>query len=242
MFRNPALWRKVPVIVTCSLLLAITASCRDKQLPPTTPAAESKDEFPPSPPVPAYPQSVGASLPYEDSTGSFDENLGLRTFMLPLANGQSLHLTAAYLSQMQDRHDPSDRTFALADLNAGFTSIYAVETAAGTHWRKALVQVGEFSQDYCGDIEIVHYLESAKVSAISFGDRVLTDEILSEAHCPVKQDYIQDEHTPIAPGTDPFGDFCKARSECLVKYLSQPEKADKLRKSLPQALLDVHLD
>ncbi|MDP5240073.1 hypothetical protein Q9Q94_11055 [Uliginosibacterium sp. 31-16] len=233
--------KKTPFRLLLAGLLAagLTAACKNTE----TPAAPPEDpvDAAVAEPVRHYPGLVGASHPQSDGS-SIDDTVSFREFKIPISPGESTALTAAYLNELDGRPDADSRITVLADLNAAFSSAFTLKLAPGKHWHAVSVHVGDFAQDYCGEISVVHHFETPTLAATHIDNSALAYELLSDANCPVKSDFGLTDDTPIKPGTDPFGDFCKARDKCLKAYFSDPAHIDRLRNSIPQALLDLHLE
>ena len=175
---------------------------------------------------------MGAPLAYEDMPcAGVDGRSSNRLFHIPGPDGTSLALASANLEDplwQRDAQAEASLITRLTDLNAGFTSAVVVDLPAPPHWGRVRLHIGDFAQDYCGEISAVHSFQRGRVFAIVEAN---TYELaLRESDCPMSwQEHPRQTVDPSEPGEDRFGAFCQARAQCLARYCAELDHQLKLR-------------
>jgi hypothetical protein len=172
------------------------------QAPPPA-AAQAPEE--PARPVHRYPHLVDNNAPYEDDE-SIDGSVPLRSFRLKLGDeGEPSTVQAAYRSYLRDY--AADEVTVMADQDAAFSEAYSVELPAPRPGVQLRMHVGDFAQDYCGEVEVVYTMKTDAVIALLQGDTEAQTELLADAPCEMERN--DDE------------DFCEKRLQCLHAYLGK---------------------
>ena len=227
------------LIVVCALILVGAAYWFDRAVPETVAEAQAveettqKTEAPPEVRPPNFPHAVDGSIKFEDAlhTG-VDQGASFRTFEIPVAPGDTRYLTAIYLDEPEWKDWRNDDAFMItrfADLNAAFSTDVAVDLPPVGGWERIRVQIGGFSQDYCGDVEAELSLRSSRIFAVA---NIHDGEIKFPAEqCPLRLEDYRANKTKFGTRSEPddFSAFCAVRRECLQAYYAKPENQEPLR-------------
>jgi len=152
-----------------------------------------------------YPHLVDNDAPYDDNE-SIDGSVPLRSFHLKLDDtGEPYTIQTTYRSYLRDY--AADEVTVMADQDAGFTEAYSVELPAPRPGVLLRMHVGDFAQDYCGEVEIVYTMKTDSVIALLQGDAKAQAELLADAPCEMERN--DDEA------------FCEKRLQCLHAYLGK---------------------
>ena len=176
-----------------------------------------------STPLLQYPSIVGSNYIFEDYS-TLDDLVAMRRFTIPNKYNNSMMLLTAYRTYFSNNPYGSKIIATLADQNAAFVEIYQQTLAPSSHWQSIVVHVGGFTQDNCGDIDIVYTLDNSSVTAL-FIDNSHLDAILRDSQCQNRPDDPQSEEFI-------YGRFCNERSSCLQKYFTHPDNKQKLQSDL----------
>lgn len=157
------------------------------------------------------PHIVGGNYEYEDS-GSIDETIATRLFVVPMGAGQSIRLDTSY--------DFSP----LAASDAAFNGIYRQKLSPSKYWQSIEVSVGYFSQDDgCSDkLDVVYTLSNQKVFAMFSDNTVL-------AYSDCERSNFGSE------GNGSRWDMCKQEIQCIKNYFKDLEN----RKNLYSTQLEI---
>jgi len=177
--------------------------------PDAPPAAVAQEPAEPPHTVHRYPHLVDNDAPYDDNE-SIDGSVPLRSFHVKLADvNEPFTIEATYRSYLRDY--AADEVTVMADLDAGFTEAYSIELPAPRPGVQLRMHVGDFAQDYCGDVEVVYTMKTDSVIALLQGDTKAQTELLADAPCEMERN--DDE------------DFCEKRLQCLHAYLGKKLEA-----------------
>jgi hypothetical protein len=232
------------LIITLALLVLIVAIVgagiwfsQPSQEPPTQEAARAEptnreEPMPSERPAPNFPVATDGAIVFTDSPyAGIDERSSYRTFEIAQPVGNKRFLTATYLDEpdwQDDRNDDEALIFRLADLNAAFSAAVSIDLPKSGTWEVIRLHIGDFAQDYCGDLSAVVSFRSPRVFAIS---HLGSNEIdFSASQCPLQlEDYVKDKKKyGKREEPDDFSAFCTVRRECLNTYYSKPENREHL--------------
>lgn len=175
---------------------------------PAEPRADVQDASKLARPAHRYPHLVDNNAPYEDGE-SIDDGVPLRTFHVILDEGSEPYpITVIYRSYLRDY--AADAVTVLADLDAGFTEAYAADLPAPRPGVQLRMHVGDFAQDYCGEVELVYTMQTDSVMALLQGDSKAQADLLADAPCEMER--------------NDDVDFCEKRAQCLNAYLTKKLK------------------
>lgn len=172
-----------------------------------------------------YPSLTNASFEHEDYT-VLDETVAIRKYVIPTGQGTSIDLITAYQSSFASNENPSRKITWIADTDAAFSSSYQQSFGSVGKWDRVTVDVGDFAQDYCGDVKIVYTFEHKEVIAIRVGNSHSEDSVLKDSACSLQFD--SENSTSTETDGSRFGQFCQSRARCLKDYFSLPDNAHKL--------------
>lgn len=202
---------------------AVPAMPTDASKPPS--ATRGQDA--PAPNVThRYPRIVGGNFDHEDQT-SLDETVAMREFKIPLESGEVFYVTAAYRSYLGSRTDFSDKITALADLDAAFSEAYSMPLPSPQPGVTLRLHVGDFAQDYCGEVDLVYTMQTESVMALLMGDQKTQTAMLADAPCVMERDDTEN--------------FCEQRTQCLNSYLAKKLKDEPLDSPVLRAFSELRL-
>lgn len=192
----------------------------------------------PTRPAPNLPVAADAAIRFEDSPyAGVDERSSARTFTVDTPAGAK-YLTATYLDEpdwQDDRNDDAALITRLMDLNAAFSAAASSDLPVAGKWESVKVHVGDFAQDYCGEVSVVYGLRSQRIFAISAVGESEVDLSLSE--CPLSRVTYEKQH----PQRKEDEEFCTVRSTCLKRYFNHQENREKLLAPWLEKVANVEL-
>lgn len=205
-----------------------------------------QDENPlPERTAPNFPKAVDSSIKFEDCVEScLDGGNATRTFEIPLPKGETKYLSTVYLDEPDWKdvlNDEQALITSISNLDAAFTKAVTLDMPTQGHWTEIRVHVGDFAQDYCGDVSAIYSFRNKKIFAVT---HIRTDDIgLAASQCPLKpEDYVayksKYEKTD-AP--DDFSAFCTVRNNCLKAFYEKPENRERLRLEWLKSVANVEL-
>lgn len=181
---------------------------------------------------PIFPVADDARIAFEDFLfAGVDERSSYREFALKLATGKTQLLAATYLDEpdwIDDRNDDAALIFRLADLNASFRHNVVVDLPPRGNWSQNRLHIGDFAQDYCGDIAVVISLRNQRIFAMT---KIPSSEIdLTASHCPLRPEGFLADKARYGKREEPddFSAYCAVRRECLQAYYGKPENQAQL--------------
>lgn len=230
--KSVLLWGLLTALLVAAVLLGVYVWQAMPDVPPeagtavevaTVEAAQEKAARP----APNFPVAVDGRVRFEDFPfAGLDERSSYRQFEIPLASASSRYLSATYLDEpdwVGDRNRDEALIFRLYDANAAFSSSIAIDFPARGAWSRIRLHLGDFAQDYCGDVVGVLSFRSARLFAISnIGNAELH---LEASQCPLQQEAFLADKARYGKREEPddFSAFCAVRRECLQAYYAQPE-------------------
>lgn len=206
-----------------------------------------QDETPqiPERPTPIFPQAVDSSIKFEDcSNDCLYEGNAHRTFEIPLPGGEKNYLSAIYLDEPNWKNDANDDQTLItriSDVDAAFSHTVSLDMPTFGQWKQIRVHIGDFAQDYCGDVSAVYSFRNEKIFAVA---HIGVEDIgLAASQCPLKpEDYVANiskyEKTDAPDG---FSAFCAVRKNCLKSYYEKPENREHLSRVWLKAVASVEL-
>ncbi len=193
-------WRGSAIVAAPEAPVVKEAPAAPEGLPPQPAAPEAK-------PTHRLPHLVDQNPPYADGGATGDEPV--REFTLPLGPGGEVYtVPAMYRSYLSNY--AADPITVLGGLDAAFTEAYSAELPAPRDGVRVHLHVGDFAQDYCGEVTLAYTLQTDATIAMLIGDKKAERELLADAPCEMKR-------------TEEEG-FCEQRTQCLNQFLSQKLK------------------
>jgi len=150
-----------------------------------------------------YPRLRNSSYSFTDSSTVYGE-LPLRTFDVPLGD-KSIKVTATYRRFLEDP-DLSLRITHAANHGAGFSEAFRKDIVLPDSDAVVALHVGDFAQDYCGELDVIYTLERDGVFAVT-GTVAQSMPLLDGMAC--ERSRKQDS---------PY-DFCERRINCVGAFL-----------------------
>lgn len=196
------------------------------EAPVTVPASMSEDG-PVARRTPVFPVADEARLAFEDFPfAGVDERSSYRQFSIPLRSGKLKYLATTYLDEpdwVDDRQDDEALITRLADQNAVFTSNALVDLPPQGNWSQIRLHIGDFAQDYCGELVAVVSFRNARIFATT--DVPSADLDLAASQCPLRPEAFLADKVRYGKREEPddFSAFCAVRRECLQAYFGKPE-------------------
>lgn len=190
-------------------------------------------ELAPQRPEPVFVYAKDPTVPYEDAPyAGIDERSSFRVFKVRVDKETVVSVVAANLHDPLWREDANDENGLIARLNDGnaaFVGSVEIDIPAPAHWKQAKIHIGEFSQDYCGDVTALYSFRTASVFAIA---RIPDGDIdFRESQCPLsREDYTSNKESYGVPAVSygDFSDFCIIRAQCLKAYYTAPERREQV--------------
>lgn len=212
---------------------------------PAPMAKQDENSRIPERPAPIFPKAVDSSIKFEDCSDDclYDGNAH-RSFEIPLPGGEKRYLLAVYLAEPGWKNDANDEQALItsaSDGGAAFTRAITLDMPTQGQWQQIRVHVGDFAQDYCGDVSAVYSFRDEKIFAIThFG---IDDIGLAANQCPLKpEDYVANKSKfEKTDESDDFSAFCTVRKKCLKAYYEKPENRDYLSREWLKTVANVEL-
>lgn len=184
-------------------------------------------------PEPVFVHGKDPTVPYEDAPyAGIDERNSFRVFKVRVDKETVVSVIAANLQDPLWREDANDENrliTRLNDGNAAFGDLVEIDIPAPAHWKQAKIHIGEFSQDYCGDVTALYSFRTTSVFAIA---RIPEGDIdFRESQCPLSlEDYTSNKESYGVPAVSQgdFSNFCVIRAQCLKAYYAAPERREQL--------------
>lgn len=176
---------------------------------------------------PVFPVVDDAHIAFEDFPfAGVDERSSYRQFTIPLSAGKRQFLAATYLDEpdwISDRNDDAALIFRLADLNAGFSEHVVVDLPPRGDWSRIRLHIGDFAQDYCGEMAMVVSFRNARIFATT--DLPSAELDFAASQCPLRPEAFLADKARYGKRDEPddFSAFCAVRRECLQAHYAKPE-------------------
>lgn len=185
---------------------------------------DAREEAPADPaiPLPLLPSADDSRVSFEDAADAIERGgLPYRTFEIAAPGDQKDYLMATYTDNPEWANAKEDDELLitwLMDLNAGFTASASYDLPPVGQWQRVRISIGDFAQDYCGDLSVVYSFRDARIFAAASAPPF----DFSVTGCPLSRSEFEQTWAEHHAGSKP-PEFCQVRATCIKAFFDDPD-------------------